>query len=92
MNTESQAALFQMCTPKGSTRMASVSTSVTGRKMPKGWLPSLNPHSLLQPPQTHGDAVCMAGWSTATFSLFSPCFSRSVTSSVHTVRPTSSSG
>ena len=92
MKTLSQAALFQMWTPNGSMRTASVSMSDTGRKMPKGWLPSEKPHSDEQPPQTHGDSVCMAGWSTRMCSVFLPVFRASVTSSVKTVRPMSSLG
>lgn len=34
-------------------RISSVASSTTGRKIPKGWEPSLNPHSEEQPPHKH---------------------------------------
>ena len=65
-----------------------LASSTTGRKMPKGWEPSLNPHSEEQPPHTQGISAIISGCSAFTTSLFSPGFNASVTSSVNVVRPT----
>ena len=55
-----------MCTPNGSTRTSSVTSNTTGRKMPKGWEPSLNPHSEEHPPHTQGMSAIISGCSAVT--------------------------
>ena len=58
--------------------------------MPNGWLPSLNPHSLLQPPHTQGMSVMPEGWLTFTsMVLIPPMRTCGVMSMVAVVRPMS---
>ena len=71
-------------------RTLSVISITTGRKMPKGCDPSLNPHSELHPPHTHGMSVMPLGCDTRTSRLFSfPLATLCVMSIVSVVRPMS---
>jgi len=68
-------------------RISSVTSNTTGRKIPNGWEPSLNPHSDEHPPHTQGISAIISGCSAFTSKRFTPCFNSSVTSKVNVVRP-----